>query len=56
MMTIEQCRERSAQLQAIMDSPTASYWLKNAVIALEKRDPLDAARDAALLSKLFKFA
>jgi hypothetical protein len=37
---------------AILADPSTSYWLSNAIKALEKRDPLDAARDAALLAQL----
>lgn len=31
---------------------TSSFWLKNALTALQKRDPLDAARDASLLAAI----
>ena len=36
----------------IIASPSASYWLKGAIAALQQRDPLDAARDAAMLSEI----
>ena len=35
--------------QRILDNPTASYWLKDAVRALHARDPFDAASDASAL-------
>ena len=40
---------------AIVADPAASYWLREAMAALEKRDPIDALKDAealALLSQL----
>ena len=33
----------------ILESPGASYWLKDAIQALDKRDPCDAANDAQTL-------
>lgn len=33
----------------IASSPEASYWLKDAVRAAEKRDPVDALSDAEVL-------
>jgi len=38
----------------IMSSPATSYWLKAAIEALEKRDPLDAASDAGFLFGLME--
>ncbi len=36
----------------ILDSPDASYWLKNAIRTALHRDIVDAARDAETLSKI----
>lgn len=40
------------QKAALMANPAISFWLKAAVEALEKRDPLDAASDAGFLFAL----
>lgn len=40
--------------QAILDSPTASYWLKEAIKKSATRDVLDAWRDAEMLAQLLK--
>lgn len=40
------------RIQQVIDSPSASYWLKAALRALLERDALDAARDAELLAEL----
>ncbi len=40
----------SLDVQAVLTSPTASPWLKNALQAALQRDPLDAADDAVLLA------
>lgn len=37
---------------AILDSPTASFWLKEALESAWKRDCVDAAADAELLAKI----
>lgn len=42
----------AAMLAAINADPAASFWLKGAIAYLDKRDPLDACRDAELLVKL----
>lgn len=42
----------AAMLTAINADPAASFWLKGAIAYLDKRDPLDACRDAELLVKL----
>lgn len=36
----------------VLADVAASFWLKDAIRALTRRDPLDAARDAALLSEI----
>ncbi len=35
----------------LLDDPSVSYWLKNALIAALKRDPVDALNDARLLAE-----
>jgi len=37
---------------AILSDPSASFWLREAMAALEKRDPLDALKDAETLALL----
>ena len=37
---------------AIIADPSATYWLRDAMAALEKRDPLDALQDAETLALL----
>lgn len=39
-------------IQQVLDSPSASFWLKNALQSALNRDCVDAARDAELLSTL----
>ena len=41
-----------AALTAILTDPTTSAWLRARIQEMEKRDPVDAATDAAVLSKL----
>jgi hypothetical protein len=36
------------RIDHILNDPCASYWLKDAVRLLLKRDPVDAASDAVL--------
>ncbi len=40
------------EISALLDSPSASYWLKDALVSAIKRDCVDAAADAAMLSKI----
>ncbi|MFC0698161.1 hypothetical protein [Paraburkholderia humisilvae] len=40
------------RIQQVLDSPSTSYWLKNALRALLERDAVDATRDAELLVEL----
>ena len=43
----------AAQIKAaILADMSTSYWLSGAIKALDKRDPLDAARDARILADL----
>lgn len=39
-------------IAAVLNDPSASYWLKNAVKSSLERDPLDALQDAQLLAAL----
>ena len=50
--TIAQPPRRTAQetIDAILASPGASYWLKDALRLALIRDPNDAARDAEILA------
>ena len=41
-------------LQAILTSPRASFWLKDALRAALEHDPVDAANDAELLASLLQ--
>ena len=36
----------------VLTNMSASYWLKAAIVGLEKRDPVDAFNDAEILRKL----
>jgi hypothetical protein len=38
----------------VTEDPAASYWLKNALIEAINRDPVDAAQDAEVLSRILK--
>lgn len=42
------------QLRAIVDDPVASYWLKQAVAELWKRDTVDALNDLEVLRDLLE--
>lgn len=42
------------KIQQLLDSPSTSYWLKNALRALLERDALDATRDAEALAELME--
>jgi hypothetical protein len=39
---------------AICNDPSASHWLKDALTALLKRDPVDAVNDAELLADIMR--
>lgn len=39
-------------VKEILGDFAASSWLKQAIITLERRDPVDAANDAELLAEL----
>jgi hypothetical protein len=40
------------EINRTLNDPTASYWLKANILAALKRDPVDAANDAEVLSLL----
>lgn len=39
---------------AILDDRAASFWLQDAIRALDARDPIDAVNDAEILFKLME--
>ena len=41
-------------LRQIVNNPAVSYWLKDAIESLLKRDPVDAYKDARLLHGLME--
>jgi hypothetical protein len=43
---------RDPRIERVLNDMSASWWLKNALLAAEKRDPVDAANDAAYLAEL----
>jgi len=40
--------------QAILNDPSASYWLKDAICKLDKRDPVDVLNELEVLTKYFQ--
>ena len=40
------------KLSTTLDSPATSYWLANALRALDSRDPVDALNDAEQLADI----
>lgn len=40
--------------RTVMADPSVRTWVKDAIAALEKRDPLDAADDAHLVAELME--
>lgn len=46
MQTLDQ------EIQAVLDDPTTSDWLRNSIALGLMRDPADAAADAQILSDL----
>ncbi len=40
----------SPDVDAILNDPSASFWLKDALRSALQRDPVDAVRDAELLA------
>lgn len=41
-------------IKEVIDSPTVSYWLKDALKSALTRDPVDAVNDAELLVLILK--
>lgn len=39
-------------IEAILQSPTVSFWVKDALQSALKRDPVDAANDAEMLAAI----
>ena len=39
---------------ALLNDPSVSYWLKNAILTARHRDLLDAAKDARILADLLE--
>lgn len=40
------------EIQALLDSPGTSHWLREALSKAVERDPVDAANDAEVLAEL----
>ena len=38
----------------LVDDYTASYWIKKAVVELDKRDPIDVLKDLETLHSVFE--
>lgn len=47
-----QSNQYRAVRKSILSDPATSDWLRAALDELDKRDPIDAAMDAAILAKL----
>lgn len=47
---MEQEDHQPPTLEAILAEPSASHWLKDALRSAQSGDPVDAARDAELLT------
>jgi len=45
---------RTITVADVIQDPAASYWLKDALTAALRRDPVDAARDAHVLLGLLE--
>ena len=41
-------------IDEVLADPTASFWLRNALLAALSRDPVDAANDAEVLARLLE--
>ena len=42
----------SPSINDVLTDPSATFWLKDALRALEKRDPVDAFNDVALIMRI----
>ncbi|GJH13569.1 hypothetical protein CBA19CS11_32045 [Caballeronia novacaledonica] len=47
---IESIERVDADIQAALNSPSMSYWLRDALLNALRRDCVDAARDAQILA------
>lgn len=45
-------RTYAGMFRELQNDPSVSYWLKDALHALDKRDPVDAVCDAELLANV----
>lgn len=52
MVVSNQPQTLEISIAAVLNDPSASHWLKNAVKSSLERDPLDALQDAQLLAAL----
>ena len=53
-ITVDNLDAARAAVQAVLDDPAASRWLKGALDGAMLRDPIDAAADADKLSRLLR--
>ena len=53
-LTVDNLDAARAAVQAVLDDPAASRWLKGALDGAMLRDPIDAAADADKLSRLLR--
>lgn len=44
----------STNIHAILEDPSTSYWLKDALTSALQRDIVDASQDAELLSQILR--
>ncbi len=47
-------RSSDSSIRVVLDDPSISFWLKDALAELLKRAPLDALQDAQLLAALME--
>lgn len=45
-------KDYPAMRDLLLADPSSSYWLKDAILKLDRRDPLDAYDDACVLRSL----
>jgi hypothetical protein len=45
---------RLASIEEVLSDFSASFWLKNALLAALARDPVDAAHDSEVLARLLE--
>ena len=54
MTTIDIDQDRLPTTESIMNNPTVSYFVKNALREAKHRDDLDALRDAELVAAILQ--